>query len=325
MPGSRPRAPPRLSEFPRAVAVKAHLSEARVVKLDPDLVALYDEYCHTDMSRRTFLTRASALSLGGVSGCAAAEKMLPDYSRVTVNFNDRRIRPDYVTWPSPGGNGSALRGYLVAPAQEGPFGAVLVVHENRGLNPYVEDVARRVALAGYLALAPDALAPVGGYPGNDDEGKTLQRGLDRNKIQVDMVNAAQFLRTHPESNGRLGVTGFCFGGGVSNLLAVRLGQDLAAAAPFYGRAPELARVPDIEAELVLHYAEEDPRVNATRGPYEAALEAAGVTFASHSYPGTGHGFHNDSTPRFVPEQAELAWRRTLELFARTLGPAKPAV
>ncbi|MEO1234392.1 MAG: dienelactone hydrolase family protein [Myxococcota bacterium] len=293
--------------------------------IDARLVALYDEYCHSDMSRRQFMARASALTLaGGVSACAAAEQMLPDYSRVTVNFNDPRIRPDYVSWKSPGGNGGTMRGYLVAPATEGPFGAVLVVHENRGLNPYIEDVARRVALAGYLALAPDALTSVGGYPGNDDEGKALQRSLDREKIKVDMTQAARFLRGHALSRGRLGVTGFCFGGGISNYLAATLGDELAAAAPFYGSAPDLGGVREIRAELVLHYAEKDPRVNASRGPYEAALTAAGVKFASYTYPGTGHGFHNDSTPRFVAEQAERAWARTLDLFTRTLGSPHPA-
>lgn len=302
------------------------------------------------MSRRDFLARASALSIaGGLVGCGASpaappataetgtappppapqtvtpEAMLPDYDKTqTVNFNDPRIDAEYVTYPSPGGNGDQMRGYLVAPKTEGPFGAVLVVHENRGLNPYIEDVARRVALAGYVALAPDALWPVGGYPGNDDDGKALQAKLDQDKILVDMVNGARFLKGHATSNGKLGVTGFCFGGFVSNHLAVTLGADLAAAAPFYGRAPDLAKVPSIRAQLVIHWAEDDERVNATRADYEAALEKASVRFASHTYPGTAHGFHNDSTPRFDPEQAQVAWTRTVELFEATLGPPRPA-
>jgi carboxymethylenebutenolidase len=320
------------------------------MKIDPRLVALYDEYCHSEMSRREFLTRAGAITLAaGALGCGSEaappraaeapscpdepaadspqvlppEAMLPDYDKAqTVNFNDPRIDADYLTYDSPGGNGGKMRGYLVAPKAKGPFGAVLVVHENRGLNPYVEDVARRVALAGYLALAPDALFSVGGYPGNDDDGKALQRGLDGDKILVDMINSARLLKGHASSNGKLGVTGFCFGGGVSNDLAARLGDELSAAAPFYGRAPALEGVPKIKAQLTIHYAEDDERVNATRPAYEGALKKAGVPFESHTYPGTLHGFHNDSTPRFHPEQAKLAWKRTIELFEATLGPPR---
>jgi carboxymethylenebutenolidase len=212
-----------------------------------------------------------------------------------------------------------MRGYLVTPTTEGPFGAVLVVHENRGLNPYVRDVARRAAVAGFVALAPDALFPAGGYPGNDEDGKALQRSLDRDKIHVDMRNSAEFLRAHPSSNGKLGVTGFCFGGGVSNYLAVELGESLQAAAPFYGRQPDLERVGEIRAEVVIHYAEDDPRVNKNKDAYDAALQAAGVSHESHLYPGTRHGFHNDSTPRYNREAAALAWSRTIELFKRRLA------
>ena len=292
-------------------------------RLDADLFDLYDEYCHGSMSRRDFLQRATAIGAAlGVAGLASckAKQMLPDYAKSEqVSFTDERIKATYATYDSPGGNAGKMRGYLVTPATKGPFGAVLVVHENRGLNPYVKDVARRAAVAGFIALAPDALFPAGGYPGNDEDGKALQRSLDRAKIHVDMLNSAKFLQAHEACNGRLGVTGFCFGGGISNYLAVEMGESLQAAAPFYGRQPDLERVGEIRAELVLHYAENDPRVNANKDAYDAALAAAGVKHASFLYPGTRHGFHNDSTPRYDPEAAALAWKRTIELFQRRLA------
>jgi carboxymethylenebutenolidase len=197
--------------------------------------------------------------------------------------------------------------------------AVLVVHENRGLNPYIEDVARRVAVDGFVALAPDALSAAGGYPGNDDDGKVLQQKLDSDKILLDMQASARFVKGHPRSNGKLGATGFCFGGGVANHLAVSLGAELAAAAPFYGRAPDLARVSEIRATVLLHYAENDERVNASRADYERALAANKVAYTSHVYPGTLHGFHNNSTPRYNPEAANVAWKRTIDLFKSTLS------
>ncbi len=285
--------------------------------IDPRVFDLYDEYCHGEMPRREFLGRAAGLGIVGGLGMATA--LLPDYAEACqVSFNDERIVGRYVQYPSPGGNGAEMRGYLVQPVGDGPVPAVLVAHENRGLNPYIEDVARRLAVAGFLALAPDALWPVGGYPGNDDEGKVLQRSLDGDRIMVDMVNSAGFVRTHALSNGRLGVVGFCFGGAVSNHLAMTLGAQLQAAAPFYGTPGDLARVPAIKARMLLHYAEDDARVNATREGYEAALKQHGVSFASHLYPGTHHGFHNDSTPRFDAAAAELAWGRTVALFEQTL-------
>jgi carboxymethylenebutenolidase len=291
--------------------------------LDDDLFDLYDEYCHGGMSRREFLDRATAIGaafgLASLAGCKARE-MLPDYAKSEqVSFTDERIKPTYVTYDSPGGNSGKMRGYLVTPAREGPFGAVLVVHENRGLNPYVKDVARRVAVAGFVALAPDALYPVGGYPGNDEDGKALQRTLDGGKIHMDMLNSARFVQAHEASNGRLGATGFCFGGGVANHLAVVMGESLAAAAPFYGRQPDLTRVGEIRAEMLLHYAEDDPRINENKDAYDAALKAAGVRHASFVYPGTRHGFHNDSTPRYDPPAAALAWKRTIDLFERCLA------
>lgn len=280
---------------------------------------LYDDYCHGRIERRDFFQRAAAITIGGLSALALAESLLPTYAEaMTISFTDERIRPTYVDYPSAGGNSGTMRGYLVQPQGEGPFPAVLVIHENRGLNPYVKDVARRAAVAGFLALAPDGLAPVGGYPGNDDDGRALQRSLDGDKLRQDMVNSARFLKTHALSTGKLGATGFCWGGSTTNFLAVTLGGDLQAGVPFYGSGPDPARVPDIHAAMLVHYAEKDGRVNDTRAGYEAALKAQGATYEMHSYPGTGHGFHNNSTPRYNEAAAALAWDRTIAWFKRYL-------
>ncbi len=280
---------------------------------------LYDDYCHGRMERREFFSRAAALTIGGVSALALARSLLPSYAEAqTISFTDERIKPSYLTYPSPGGNSGSMRGYLVRPAGEGPFPSVLVVHENRGLNPYVEDVARRAAVEGFLTLAPDGLSPVGGYPGNDDDGRALQRSLNRDKLRQDMVNSALFLKKHQSSTGKLGVTGFCWGGSTTNHLAVTLGSDMQAGAPFYGSGPDPVDVPRIRATMLVHYAENDQRVNATRAGYEEALKAAGTPFEMHSYPGTGHGFHNNSTPRYVEAAANLAWQRTMAWFHKYL-------
>jgi carboxymethylenebutenolidase len=283
---------------------------------------LYDDYCHGRIDRREFLQSAGALTIGGVSALALAQALLPRYAQAqTISFTDPRIKGRYVTYPSPGGSSGTMRGYLVQPMAQGQgtFPAVLVVHENRGLNPYIEDVARRVATEGFVALAPDGLSPVGGYPGNDDEGRTLQAGLDPEKLRTDMVNSARYLKVHALSSGKLGVTGFCWGGSTTNFLAVTLGADLHAAVPFYGTAPETARVPSIKAPLLIHYAESDERVNATRPPYEAALKASGARYEMHTYPGTQHGFHNNSTPRYHEASAKLAWERTIAFFEKHLA------
>lgn len=289
--------------------------------IDPRIYDLYDEYCHGPMERREFLQRAAAMTVvGGVSALAMAQALLPRYAEAQmVSFTDARIKARYVTYDSPGGNGGKMRGYLVAPAGAGPFPAVLVVHENRGLNPHIEDVARRAATEGFLALAPDALYPLGGYPGNDDDGKVLQRKLDRAKIRVDMLNSANYLKKHELSNGKLGATGFCFGGGVVNYLAVQMGSDLKAGVPFYGRAPKNADVSKIKAAMMVQNAENDPRINKGMPDYEAALKTNGVTFEMHTYPGTRHGFHNNSTRRYNEEQARLAWKRTVEFFKKHLS------
>ena len=278
---------------------------------------LYDEYCHGRIDRREFLLRAAALAAGGL---AMAQALLPRYARAqTVSHTDPRILAQYVTYESRGGNSGSMRGYLVQPSATGPFPAVLVIHENRGLNPYIEDVARRAAVAGFLALAPDGLHPAGGYPGNDDDGRRLQAGLDQAKLLLDMANSARFLKTHRLSSGKLGATGFCWGGGAVNHLAATLGADLHAAVPFYGAAAASEDVPKIKAPLLVQLAENDPRINAMWPDFEAALKAAKVPHEMHRYPGTQHGFHNNSTPRYREEAANLAWERTVAFFRKHLA------
>src|SRR5215469_7093157 len=260
-------------------------------EIDQRVFDLYDEYCHGGIDRREFLERAAALTVGGVSALAMAQSLLPRYALAqTISFTDQRIKARYVTYPSPGGDSGTMRGYLVQPAGNGRFPAVLVIHENRGLNPYVEDVARRFAVEGFVALAPDGLSPVGGYPGNDDDGRELQAKLDQAKLRTDMLNSAQMLRAHALSNGKLCMTGFCWGGTTTNYLATALGADLLAAAPFYGAAPDTAAVASIKATLLIHHAENDERINAMWPGYETALNASHVSYEKYSYPGTQHGF-----------------------------------
>jgi len=280
--------------------------------INDQIYDLYDEYCHGRIDRRQFFERAAATA---VTGVAMANALLPNYAEAQeVLFTDERIKANWVDYESPGGNLGQMRGYLVQPVGEGPFPAVLVMHENRGLNPYIKDVARRAAVAGFLALAPDGLAPLGGYPGNDDEGRAMQRSLDHAKLQQDMVNSARYVRTHELSNGKLGATGFCWGGGTTNFLATEMGDELAAGAPFYGRAADTDKVGNIKAALLVHYAEDDARVNAMREEFEAALKEHSVSYEMHTYPETRHGFHNYSTPRYNPEAAGLAWDRTMAFF-----------
>lgn len=289
-------------------------------EIDRRVFELYDEYCHGRIDRREFLRRAAALPLAAGSALAMAQALLPDYARArTIDFTDSRIKAKYATCPSPGGTVEQLRGYLVQPAGAGPFPAVLVIHENRGLNPYVEDVARRLAVDGFLAFAPDGLTAAGGYPGNDDDGRALQAKLEQPKLRTDMLNAARFLKAHPLSTGKLGAIGFCWGGGTANYLAVEMGSELQAAVPYYGAAAETAGVARIRAPLLVHYAGHDERINAMWPAFEAALKAAGVRHEVHWYPGTQHGFHNDSTPRFDEAAATLSWQRTIAFFRRELG------
>jgi carboxymethylenebutenolidase len=287
------------------------------VELDQQVYDLYDEYCHGRIDRREFLRRAGALGAGAL---AMAYGLMPDYARAqTVSFTDSRIKAQYVTYASPGGNAEKMRGYLVQPAGQGPWPAVLVIHENRGLNPYVEDVARRAAVAGFVALAPDGLTPAGGYPGNDDEGREMQAKLDQPKLRADMLNGAKFLKAHKLSNGKLGATGFCWGGGTTNFLAATMGTDLQAAAPFYGAAADTASVAKIKAPILAHLAENDPRINEMYPTYEDAMKKAGVRYEIHVYPGTQHGFHNNSTPRYNEAAAKLAWDRTVAFFKKNLA------
>ncbi|PON12736.1 dienelactone hydrolase [Candidatus Entotheonella serta] len=289
-------------------------------EIDQQVFDLYDEYCHGYIDRREFLNRAAVITVGGVSALAMAQALIPRYAEAqTISFTDKRIKGLYVEYPSPGGTSGTMRGYLVQPRSDGPFPAVVVIHENRGLNPYIEDVARRAAVEGFLALAPDGLSPVGGYPGNDDDGRSLQRSLDQAKLRQDMLNSAQYLKAHELSNGKLGATGFCWGGGVTNFLAVTLGSDLQAGVPFYGAAPASDGVAKIRAPMMIQLAENDDRINAMWPDYEAALKANGATYQMHSYPGTRHGFHNNSTPRYNEAAAKLAWERTVAFFKQHLG------
>ena len=291
----------------------------QAIDIDKRVYDLYDEYCHGHIDRREFLRRCGAITVAGVSGLVMAQALLPRYALAqTVSFTDERIVPTYVDYPSPGGTSGEMRGYLVRPAGDGPFPAVLVIHENRGLNPYVEDVARRLAVAGFLALAPDGLYPVGGYPGNDDDGRELQKSLDQSKLKQDMLNSARFLKEHESSTGKLGAVGFCWGGGTVNWLAVEMGDDLDAGVPFYGAAPESEAVASITAPLLIQSAEDDERINAMWPAFEEALEANDVDYERHVYEGARHGFHNNSTPRFDEQAAALAEERTVAFFEEHL-------
>ena len=275
----------------------------------------YDAYAHGDIDRRTFLARLAALGVAA----SAVSGLLPNYALAEqVSFNAPDIVARYQIFPSPDGHGEG-RGYLVAPREaEGPLPVVLVIHENRGLNPYVKDVARRLAKAGYLALAPDALYPLGGYPGNDDEGRTMQRSMDRSKIEQDFIAAARFLKAHEQGNGKLGAVGFCFGGYVVNMLAAVVPELLDAGVPFYGTPASDTLWGNIRGPLMVQLGELDKRVNATWPDYEAALKAADVPYEMHMYPAANHGFHNDSTARYDKAAAALAWQRTLDFFAANL-------
>lgn len=284
----------------------------------PELLELYDGYVHGKLSRRDFLERAATYAVGSLTAVGILAALSPDYALAAqVSFTDPDILAEYITYPSPNGHGQ-VRAYQVRPAKaDGPLPGVVVVHENRGLNPYIEDVARRVAKAGYIALAPDGLSSVGGYPGNDERGRELQALVDATKLMNDFFAAIEYLLADGRTTGKVGITGFCYGGGVSNAAAVAY-PELAAAVPFYGRQADPADVPKIQAPLLLHFAQTDDRVNATWPAYEAALKAHGKEYEAHIYPGTNHGFHNDSTPRYDEAAAKLAWERTLAWFARYL-------
>ena len=288
--------------------------------IDSRVYDLYDDYCHGFIDRREFLRRAAALTVGGVAALSMAQALLPRYAEAQqISFTDERIKARYVEYLSAGGTSGSMRGYLVRPAGDGPFPPLLVIHENRGLNPHIEDVARRAAVDGFLALAPDGLSPVGGYPGNDDDGRNMQRKLDRDKLRTDMLNSAYFLKAHPLAADKLGVTGFCWGGSTTNYLAAAMGEELAACVPFYGSGVDAAEVVNIKAHMMIQSAEDDPRINAAWPDFELALKANGVDYIRHLYPGTRHGFHNNSTLRYDEAAAKLAWQRTMEFFHQHLG------
>jgi carboxymethylenebutenolidase len=289
-------------------------------EFDQELLDLYDYYVHGQLDRRGFLDRAAKFAVGGLTAAALLELLSPHYAfAAQVPKEDARVATEYLKYPSPEGSGE-MRGLFARPAgATGKLPGIVVVHENRGLNPYIEDVTRRVALAGFVAFAPDALYPVGGYPGNDDEGRALQAKLDGKKITEDFVAAVKFLLSHAACNGAIGVTGFCFGGGMANTLAWRLPEIVKAAVPYYGGQPSAENTAKIKAALLLHYAELDTRVNAGWPAYESALKAAGVKYEAYIYPKVNHGFHNDTTPRYDQAAAELSWTRTIEFFKKHLS------
>jgi carboxymethylenebutenolidase len=283
-----------------------------------ELLDLFHEYQHGDISRRTFLERAGKFAVGGLTVAAIFEGLRPNYAWAQqVPAADKRIKVGYEVVQSPAGNGT-IKGYLARPAKSGKRPVVLVIHENRGLNPYIEDVARRLALANFVAFAPDGLTSVGGYPGDDEKGAAAFRQVDGKKMTEDFVAAARWLKARPDSTGKMGAVGFCFGGGMVNQLAVRLGGDLNAGVAFYGRQAGVDDVPKISAPLLFNYAGNDQRVNEGIAAYEAALKANKKTYASHMYEGKQHGFHNDTTPRYDEAAAKLAWTRTLEWFNKHL-------
>jgi carboxymethylenebutenolidase len=285
---------------------------------DPDVLILFDAYVHGAIDRRGFLHKASKYAAGGMTAAMMLDALNPRFAEAQqVAKDDGRIKAEYVPFPSPQGN-STTKGYLVRPATaKGKLPGVLVVHENRGLNPHIEDIARRLALDNFIAFAPDALAPLGGYPGDEDQARQLFPKLDQAKTREDFVAAYAFLKGLPDCTGKVGAVGFCYGGGIANFLATRL-PDLAASVPFYGNQASAEDAPKIKSPLLIHYAENDQRINAGWPAYEAALKAANVPHTMHMYPGTQHGFNNDTTPRYDEAAAKLAWQRTIEFFNKYL-------
>jgi carboxymethylenebutenolidase len=295
------------------------LERKKATEFPQELLNLFDRYVHGDIGRRDFLERAKKFAVNGWTAAAILESLRPNYAWAQqVSKDDARIKTERVTVDSPEGN-RTIRGYLAQPAKgPGRWPGVLVVHENRGLNPYIEDVARRLAVEHFMALAPDGLTSVGGYPGDDEKGAESFRKVDREKMTQDFVAAARWLKARPDCTGRIGVVGFCFGGGIANTLAVRLGSDLSAAVPFYGGQPTAADVAKIKSPLLLHYAGLDERVNAGWPAYEAALKANHISYQAYVYDNVNHGFHNDTTPRYDEAAAKLAWKRTIDFFNKNL-------
>lgn len=286
--------------------------------ISQEVFDLYDDYAHNKIGRRQFVEKLSLYAIGGITIGSLMSFMSPNYiDTITVPVDHPRLDSEYITYESPQGGGS-IKGLLSKPSDtNGKLPGVIVVHENRGLNPYIEDVGRRTALDGFLSLAPDALTPLGGYPGNDDDGRELQKKRDRNEMLEDFIAAYRYLKAHPDCNGSVGVVGFCFGGWISNMMAVKV-PDLMAAVPFYGGQPSAEETAQINAPLLIHYAGLDTRVNEGWPDYETALKANNVNYTVHFYDGANHGFHNNTTPRYDKDAAELAWTRTIAFFKEQL-------
>ncbi|HPH90021.1 MAG TPA: dienelactone hydrolase family protein [Ferruginibacter sp.] len=294
------------------------MSNIKKEDIKQEVFDLYDDYAHNRVNRRDFMQRLSLYAVGGLTLTSLMGFLMPDYiNAIQVKADDERIQSEYITYSSPKGGGT-IKALLTMPAgNTQKLGGIVVVHENRGLNPHTEDVARRAAVAGFVSLAPDALTPLGGYPGNDDAGRELQAKRDRNDMLEDFIAAYEHLVKHPLCNGKAGVVGFCFGGWISNMMATRI-DTLAAAVPFYGGQPPVEEVTKIKAPLLLHYAELDKRVNEGWPAYEAALKANSKAYTAHIYPNVNHGFLNETTPRYDKAAAELAWQRTMDFFKEKL-------
>ena len=298
--------------------MQPNMNEIKKEDIKQEVFDLYDDYAHNRVNRREFVQKLSAFAVGGLTVGSLMSFLSPDYQeKIQVKKDDPRLKSEYINYQSPKGGGK-IKALLSMPVDtKKKLGGIIVVHENRGLNPHIEDVARRAALAGFVSLAPDALSPLGGYPGNDDEGRDMQSKRDRNEMSEDFLAAYDYLKNHKNCNGKVGVVGFCFGGGIANMMAVRI-PDLAAAVPFYGGQPAIEDVPQIKAPLQLHYAELDTRVNAGWPAYEAALKEHKKEYTAYIYPNVNHGFHNDTTPRYDKAAAELAWKRTIDFFSEKL-------
>jgi carboxymethylenebutenolidase len=294
------------------------MNEIKKEDIKQEVFDLYDDYAHNRIERRDFVQKLSTYAVGGITVASLMSFLMPDYKgAIQIQRNDPRLKSEYINYESPKGAGT-IKALLSKPADaKQTLGGIVVVHENRGLNPHIEDVARRAALASFISIAPDMLTPLGGYPGTDDEGRTLQSKRDRNEMLEDFIAAYNYLKNHKDCNGKVGVVGFCFGGWIANMMAVRI-PDLAAAVPFYGGQAPTEDVPKIKAPLLLHYAELDTRVNEGWPAYEAALKEHKKDYTAHMYANANHGFHNDTTPRYDKASAELAWKRTIEFFKEKL-------
>lgn len=294
------------------------MSQLRKEDIKQEVFDLYDDYAHNRIDRRDFMQKLSTYAVGGITIAALSSFLMPDYKgQIQIQANDERLNSEYINYPSPKG-ARTIKGLLAKPeGAKGKLGGIIVVHENRGLNPHIEDVTRRAALAGFISLGPDMLSPLGGYPGTDDAGREMQSKRDRNQMLEDFIAGYDYLKAHPDCNGKVGVVGFCFGGWISNMMAVRI-PELAAAVPFYGGQPPQEDVPKIKAPLLIHYGELDTRVNEGWPAYEAALKENKKEYTAYIYPNANHGFHNDTTPRYDKAAAELAWSRTIEFFNQKL-------